>query len=68
LVGLVHFDRSISSDELAQRALEAPFRTFVIPGSAYGCPQHVRLGVGGGASAHLELGLERFGAFLDSLN
>jgi hypothetical protein len=68
LVGLVHFDRSISSDELAQRALEAPFRTFVIPGSAYGCPQHVRLGVGGGASAHLELGLERFGALLDSLN
>jgi aspartate/methionine/tyrosine aminotransferase len=67
LVGLVHFDRSISSDELAQRALEAPFRTFVIPGSAYGCPQHVRLGVGGGATARLELGLERFGALLDSL-
>ena len=33
---------------LARELLRPPYRTFLIPGSAYGLPQHIRLGVGGG--------------------
>ncbi|WP_245538195.1 hypothetical protein [Roseobacter litoralis] len=47
------------SDAFAKRLLGDPYRTFVLPGSAYGQPQHIRLGVGGGATVNLEKGLAR---------
>jgi aspartate/methionine/tyrosine aminotransferase len=46
------------------RLLAPPYRTFVMPGSAYGLPQHIRLGVGGGLDAKLGLGLDRLSACL----
>ena len=49
-----------------QRDVEPPYRTFVIPGHAYRCPQHIRLGVGGGDAVQLKVGLERLGRLLDS--
>ncbi|MEM6938764.1 MAG: aminotransferase class I/II-fold pyridoxal phosphate-dependent enzyme [Pseudomonadota bacterium] len=59
LIGLGRLPPGIDSDALAERLLGAPYRTFVLPGSAYGEPQHIRLGVGGGAAVHLDKGLSR---------
>ena len=67
LIGLVRLEggAGLTGDALAARALEPPYRTFVISGSAYGKPDHIRLGVGGGATANLDEGLEKLAALLD---
>ena len=65
LIGMCRVHLAIDGETLARRLLEPPYRTFLIPGSAYDLPQHIRLGVGGGKEAGLELGLERLGQFLD---
>ena len=64
LIGLARLS-GITSDALSNALLEPPFNTLVIPGSAYGLPQHIRLGVGGGAAANLEEGLRRLDRFLE---
>lgn len=51
-------------EALARRLLDPPYRTFLLPGSAYGCPDHIRLGVGGGAEVRLADGLARLAAAL----
>ncbi|MDX2006173.1 MAG: aminotransferase class I/II-fold pyridoxal phosphate-dependent enzyme [Meiothermus sp.] len=66
LIGLARLS-GIDSDALSEAMLEPPFKTLVIPGSAYGLSQHIRLGVGGGAAANLEEGLRRLGRFLDGV-
>ena len=63
LIGLVRLDR-IDGEVLARRLLEPPYRTFLLPGSAYDCPSHIRLGVGGGPAVRLEVGLERLAQLL----
>ncbi len=63
LIGLAHLD-GIDGDGFAQRLLADPYRTFLLPGSSYGMPNHIRLGVGGGAAANLDLGLERMSDLL----
>lgn len=65
LIGLCHLPHGLDSDTVARRLLQPPYRTFLIPGSAYGCPHHIRLGVGGGAAVQLNVGLARLGQFLD---
>ncbi|MGC6453665.1 MAG: pyridoxal phosphate-dependent aminotransferase [Candidatus Puniceispirillaceae bacterium] len=66
LIGLVRLDggSGLNGDALAARALQPPYRTFLISGSAYGKPDHIRLGVGGGAAANLDEGLEKLAALL----
>jgi aspartate/methionine/tyrosine aminotransferase len=64
LIGLARLPDGIDSDAFARRLLAPPYRTFLLPGSAYGLPQHVRLGVGGGPETRLELGLSRMAALL----
>ncbi|MDW4499288.1 pyridoxal phosphate-dependent aminotransferase [Sulfitobacter sp. D35] len=59
LIGLGRLGDGIDGDALARRLLDPPYRTFLLPGSAYGLPGHIRLGVGGGAEANLMQGLER---------
>jgi aspartate/methionine/tyrosine aminotransferase len=59
LIGLARLPEGIDSDAFARRLLAAPYRTFLLPGSAYGQPDHIRLGVGGGASVNLMEGLDR---------
>ena len=66
LIGFCKLGNDLDGDALAARLLAEPHRTFAMPGSAYGFPRHVRLGVGGGAAANLELGLERLAACLDA--
>ncbi|WP_299680643.1 pyridoxal phosphate-dependent aminotransferase [uncultured Roseobacter sp.] len=59
LIGLARLPDGVDSAAFARRLLEPPYRTFLLPGSAYDQPQHVRLGVGGGTEVNLEEGLAR---------
>ena len=66
LIGLARLEGT-DSDRLAKTLLQPPYRTFVLPGSAYGQPHHIRLGVGGGAAARLDEGLARLATCLATL-
>ncbi|WP_300038361.1 pyridoxal phosphate-dependent aminotransferase [uncultured Roseobacter sp.] len=59
LIGLGRLPDGIDSDAFARFLLTEPYRTFLLPGSAYDQPGHIRLGVGGGQSVNLDQGLER---------
>ncbi|MEH6830627.1 MAG: pyridoxal phosphate-dependent aminotransferase [Sulfitobacter sp.] len=59
LIGLGRLPDGIDSGPFARFLLGDPYRTFLLPGSAYDQPQHIRLGVGGGAGVNLEKGLSR---------
>ncbi len=63
LIGLARLE-GIDGESLSRALLAPPWRTFLLPGSAYGLPHHIRLGVGGGPEARSEAGLERLSAFL----
>jgi len=67
LIGFCRINADIDSAEFSRRLLEPPYRTFVMPGTAYDCPRHLRLGMGGGGSAGLDMGLSRIEEFLDTL-
>ena len=58
LIGLARLD-GIDAEPLARRLLAAPYRTFVLPGTAYDHANHIRLGVGGGVAVQLDKGLAR---------
>jgi aspartate/methionine/tyrosine aminotransferase len=64
LIGLARLSAGIDGDLFAKRLLAEPYKTFLLPGSAYGLSNHIRMGVGGGASAKLELGLSRMSELL----
>lgn len=64
LIGLARLAPGIDSDVFARRLLADPYRIFLLPGSAYHRPHHIRLGVGGGAAANLDLGLSRMSDLL----
>lgn len=66
LIGFARLNLRMQADEFSARLLADPYDTFVMPGSAYDHPQHLRLG-GGGTTARLEDGLQRLGQFLDAL-
>ena len=59
LIGLARLPEGVNSDPFARFLLGDPYRTFLLPGSAYDEPNHIRLGVGGGAAVNLEEGLVR---------
>lgn len=64
LIGLAALPHGVHSDAFARHLLAPPYRTFLLPGTAYDLPHHIRLGVGGGAGVQLEDGLTRLGAAL----
>jgi aspartate/methionine/tyrosine aminotransferase len=64
LIGLARLPTGVDSDDFARRLLAAPYRTFLLPGSVYDQPSHIRLGVGGGKSVDLEKGLQRVAQLL----
>ncbi len=66
LIGLARLD-GIDGESLARALLKPPYRTFLLPGSAYGLPQHIRIGPGGGPEARINEGLERLSAALRDL-
>ncbi|MEM6304702.1 MAG: pyridoxal phosphate-dependent aminotransferase [Pseudomonadota bacterium] len=59
LIGLGRLPPGIDSDAFAKVLLADPYRTFLLPGSAYDQPGHIRLGVGGGKEVNLAKGLDR---------
>lgn len=59
MIGLARLPDGIDSDDFARHLLADPYRTFLLPGSAYDQPNHIRLGVGGGAAVNLSDGLAR---------
>lgn len=63
LIGLARLQGELA-EPFARRLLAAPYRTFVLPGTAYDEPNHIRLGVGGGAEVRLGEGLARLAACL----
>jgi hypothetical protein len=65
LIGLARLPDGLLADPFARQLLAAPYRTFLLPGTAYDQPHHIRLGVGGGAAVNLPLGLARLKALLD---
>jgi aspartate/methionine/tyrosine aminotransferase len=65
LIGLARLDGS-DGESLARALLKPPYRTFLLPGSAYGLPHHIRIGAGGGPEARLNEGLERLSAVLSA--
>lgn len=67
LIGLAKLPDGLDGEALARSLLDEPYRTFLLPGSAYGLPGHIRLGVGGGAQANLETGLARLAACLAAM-
>lgn len=67
LIGLARLPAGIDGEDFARRLLLPPYRTFLLPGSAYGEPGHVRLGVGGGPGVNLDLGLERVARLLGEM-
>ena len=64
--GLIGLARLADEDAelFARRLLAAPWRTFLLPGTAYDEPAHIRLGVGGGAAVRLDDGLQRLASCL----
>ena len=66
LIGLAKLEGT-DGDSFARQLLADPYRTFLLPGSAYGQPRHVRIGVGGGRAANLAVGLERMRALLRAI-
>jgi aspartate/methionine/tyrosine aminotransferase len=67
LIGFCHLNLDIDSLEFADLLIQEPWHTFVMPGSAYGYPQHLRLGFGGSAGSGVVDGLGRMQQFLDTL-
>lgn len=65
LIGLARL-RGEPAEGFARRLLAAPYRTFLLPGTAYDQPGHIRLGVGGGALVRLDEGLARLSACLSA--
>jgi hypothetical protein len=68
LVGLCRLERGLDDVDLARQLLAPPYRTFVLPGTAFGAHGTVRLGAGGDDRTGLARGLERFAACLDAVS
>ncbi len=67
LIGFSRINMDMGSEEFANRLMQAPYHTFVMPGIAYEYPQHLRLGFGGAAGSGISDGLQHLQQFLESL-
>lgn len=65
LIGFCRVDLGMDTAELSRNLLEPPYRTFVMPGDAYGYPGHIRVGAGGGDMQEIEKGLRRLSRYFD---
>ena len=63
LIGFCRLRTDIPAAELSRQLLAEPYSTFVMPGDAYGFPQHLRVGAGGGDSSEIKKGLDRLADF-----
>ena len=59
-----NYDLDLPSWDLCVTLIKKPYCTYLIPGSCYGCENHVRLGFGPKTSPEkLTAGLEQIGRF-----
>lgn len=65
LIGFCRLNLNINADEVCERLLAPPYRTFVMPGSAYDFPQYIRVGAGGGSMEKLSKGLDGLRRFFN---
>lgn len=69
LIGFCRFDNDVNAAEIFERLLAPPYRTFVMPGNAYGYPHHMRVGAGGAGTEEVARGLAELRRFLrDQIN
>jgi len=66
LIGFCRLNIEASATELAETLLAPPYSTFVMPGSAYGYPQHIRVGGGGGNAQEVAKGLAELARFFEA--
>lgn len=66
--GLIGLARLQGIDGETRALLRPPWRTFVVPGSAYGPPDHIRIGAGGEPETRLNEGSGRLSAALATLS
>jgi aspartate/methionine/tyrosine aminotransferase len=67
LIGFCALHLDLDAEQFSRKLIAAPYRTFVMPGSAYGHPHHLRLGAGG-STARLQDGLDRLALFMATLD
>jgi len=65
LIGFCRFDSDMSAAQLSERLLAPPYRTFVMPGNAYGYPNHIRVGAGGAGTKGVARGLAELARFFE---
>ena len=59
------YDLGIPSWDMCLRLLDAPYRTYLVPGSCYGYEGYVRLGFGPGTPAEtIRAGLDQIDRFV----
>jgi len=63
LIGFCGFNSAVNAAEVYERLLAPPYRTFVMPGNAYGYPHHFRVGAGGTGLEELVKGLAELARF-----
>ncbi len=64
LIGFCRLSSDVNAAELSERLLAPPYRTFVMPGNAYGFPHHIRVGAGGADTEEVAKGLAQLARFL----
>lgn len=68
LIGFCRFNSDVDAAEVSERLLAPPYRTFVIPGNAYGYPHHMRVGAGGAGTDEVAQGLASLARFFRDHN
>lgn len=64
LIGFCRFVNDVNATEVYEQLLAPPYRTFIMPGSAYGYPHHIRVGAGGAGAKGVAKGLAELSRFL----
>ena len=67
LIGLCKLNIDQDSTKVSEILLENPYSLMIMPGSAYGYPNHIRVGAGGGSKDDLEKGLARLDQFFKAI-
>lgn len=63
LIGFCRLNIDTTAEELSQQLMAPPYRTFIMPGSAYGFPHHLRVGAGGGDTGEIARALANLARF-----
>jgi len=65
LIGFCRLSNGVNAAEVSEGLLAPPYRTFVMPGNAYGYPHHMRVGAGGAGTKEVAKGLAELARFFE---